>query len=46
MSNRQRVLLLVILAAFGFGLTGCANTIRGIGRDIENTGDAIEDAAS
>ena len=42
----SRAILLIMLGAFGLGIVGCANTIRGIGRDIENTGDAIEDAAS
>ncbi len=27
-------------------LTGCANTIRGVGRDVKQTGAAIKDAAS
>jgi predicted small secreted protein len=38
--------MLVVLIGLGLGIAGCANTIRGMGRDIENTGDAIEDAAS
>ena len=46
MSKLQRFILLGLLAAFSVGVAGCGNTIRGIGRDLENTGDAIEDAAS
>ncbi len=46
MANVQRFILLAVLAAFSLSLAGCGNTIRGIGRDLENTGDAIEDAAS
>ena len=36
--------LLVLLTSLGFMVAGC-NTTRGIGQDIEATGDAIEDAA-
>ena len=46
MSIVQRCLMLIVLIGFGLGIAGCANTIRGVGRDIENTGDAIEDAAT
>ena len=35
---------LVLLMLLGFVLSGC-NTTRGVGQDIEATGDAIEDAA-
>ncbi len=46
MTNARRSILLLLLAGLSLALTGCGNTIRGIGRDLENTGDAIEDAAS
>jgi predicted small secreted protein len=46
MTNVRRFLLLFLLAGFSVAVAGCGNTIRGIGRDIEKTGDAIEDAAS
>ena len=32
-----------ILLAFAFFLSAC-ETIKGVGRDIENTGEAIDDA--
>ncbi|HAQ34143.1 MAG TPA: entericidin EcnA/B family protein [Alphaproteobacteria bacterium] len=34
----------LMLAASSLALTAC-NTIQGFGRDVEATGDAIEDAA-
>lgn len=37
-------ILALFCALFAFGLTAC-NTTAGVGRDIEATGDAIEDAA-
>jgi predicted small secreted protein len=46
MSIQNRAVLLAALVAFGLSMAGCANTIRGVGRDLENTGDAIADAAS
>ena len=33
----------VLLLAFSFFLSSC-ETIKGVGRDIENTGEAIDDA--
>ena len=39
--------ILSIFAAMLIGtlaLTGCANTIRGVGRDVANTADATQDA--
>lgn len=34
----------VLIAALA--LSGCANTIRGVGKDVKQTGAAIQDAAS
>jgi len=34
---------LTLLLAFGLFLSSC-ETIKGVGRDIENTGEAIDDA--
>ena len=34
---------LVMLGLFGLA-AACDNTIRGVGQDVEDTGDAIEDA--
>jgi predicted small secreted protein len=42
----KRGLHLVILAAIGFTLAACENTIRGAGQDIEETGEAVEDAVA
>ncbi len=39
------VTAVVVLIAC-LALTGCANTIRGVGRDVKQTGQAIKDAAS
>ena len=36
--------LLLILAAAAFALAGC-NTVKGIGKDIEKGGEAIQKAA-
>ena len=35
--------LLALLLALGFLVSAC-ETIKGVGRDIENTGEAIDDA--
>ena len=37
--------LLAILIAAALFLTGC-NTVRGLGQDIEDAGEAIKDASS
>ncbi|MBX3316127.1 MAG: entericidin A/B family lipoprotein [Phycisphaeraceae bacterium] len=36
--------LLAFAAAFALGLTGC-NTMKGVGKDMESAGEAIQDAA-
>ena len=38
------VTLLVVVSAFT--LAGCANTVRGMGKDVNNTADAIEDSVN
>ncbi|HEX9904592.1 MAG TPA: entericidin A/B family lipoprotein [Propylenella sp.] len=45
MTMLRRAVLLAVLAAMGLSLAACENTIRGIGRDVHQTGRAIEDAA-
>ncbi len=40
-SIRIAIALIAVLA-----LSSCANTIRGAGRDVSNTKDAVKDAAS
>jgi predicted small secreted protein len=36
---------LLLVAALVVGLAACGNTIRGAGRDLQQTGDAIADTA-
>ena len=36
-----KLVVLGLLAA-SLGLTGCANTIRGVGKDVKETGRAVE----
>src|SRR5690606_13948415 len=38
------VTLLVVVSAFT--LAGCANTVRGMGKDVDNTADGIEDSVN
>lgn len=38
-------LLAVLLLALSFSVAGC-NTMSGFGKDVEKTGDRIDDAAS
>jgi predicted small secreted protein len=45
MTMPRRVIALAALIATLAGLAACANTIRGVGRDMHQTGQAIEDAA-
>jgi predicted small secreted protein len=40
----RRSVLLVLLVASAIGLAACENTIRGFGRDVRETGDAVGDA--
>jgi len=44
MTTIRRSLLFLLLAA-SFGLAACENTIRGVGRDVQETGEAVEDTA-
>lgn len=48
MQSKAVKTLAMILLFLGIGsmVTACDNTIRGIGQDVEDTGDAIEDSAS
>jgi predicted small secreted protein len=39
-----RILSLVVVAFMV--LAGCANTVRGIGKDVNNTADAVEDSVN
>jgi predicted small secreted protein len=40
----KRMLMALLFTGFTFGVVGC-NTVEGVGRDVEDLGDAIEDAA-
>jgi predicted small secreted protein len=44
MSIINRGIFFVILAALGVSLAACEHTIRGAGQDIQETGEAVEDA--
>lgn len=44
MKKYQNIGLMLIVVA-GLGLTGC-NTVGGAGQDIENAGEAVQDAAN
>ncbi len=35
--------LLLLIASVVVGLAACGNTVRGVGRDLQQTGDAVED---
>lgn len=43
MNPRFRALAAVLAAALV--LSACANTVRGVGQDVKNTADAVEDVA-
>ncbi|MBU0800081.1 MAG: entericidin A/B family lipoprotein [Alphaproteobacteria bacterium] len=45
MMKNVRLGMLVLLGVVGMGLSAC-NTVEGAGRDIENTGEAVQDAAN
>lgn len=42
----KRTLALVLVALFSLSLLGGCNTMRGAGQDIEEGGQAVQDAAS
>lgn len=39
-------LLPLLLIASALGLSACANTVRGVGTDLKNTGDAVDDTVN
>jgi predicted small secreted protein len=43
MTPIRRPFALVLLALFGVSLAACENTVRGVGRDMQETGEAVED---
>lgn len=40
----KQLLAIMMLAGFGLGLAGC-NTMEGLGQDIEQSGEALEEEA-
>ncbi|HUG63447.1 MAG TPA: EncA/B family entericidin [Methylomirabilota bacterium] len=44
MTSHVKALTVAIVAALV--LSACANTVRGVGRDVQQTADAVEDVAS
>ncbi len=45
MSMVRNGFVFVLLAALGLGLAAC-NTVQGAGEDLENAGEAVQDAAT
>ncbi len=43
MKNKLSVVLVLVLT---FAVAGCANTIRGVGKDVSNTADAVADSVN
>ncbi len=43
--RKQTFLTWALLASAGFTVAACSNTIHGAGRDIENAGEAVQDAS-
>ncbi len=39
----KNYIIIALIAAFGFAAVGCKNTAKGIGKDTENAGEAIQD---
>lgn len=45
MSPTKRLTAMLLLAMFSMGTLGACNTMEGLGEDIEEAGDSIEDNA-
>ena len=46
MKNDKSKFALALIAVIGLcGLAACSNTFQGAGQDIQNAGEAVEDAA-
>jgi len=43
--SRKQVQIICALFLLGLSLTACSNTFHGAGEDIENAGEAVQDAA-
>ncbi len=46
MTTVRTIGLWMMLALFGLTAAACDNTIRGVGRDAQDSGEAIEDAVN
>ena len=43
--TKTHFIAFTVLALAGLSLAACSNTFDGVGRDIENTGEAVQDAS-
>ena len=43
--RKQTHIAFALLALAGLSISACSNTFDGVGKDIENTGEAVQDAA-
>ncbi len=43
--RKQTILAVGLLAMAGLSVAACSNTMRGAGKDIENAGEAVQDAS-
>ena len=41
----KRIIITAALLAAGLALSACANTVRGVGADVKQTGRAVQDVA-
>lgn len=43
--TKTHIVAFTVLALTGLFMAACSNTFDGMGRDIENTGEAVQDAS-
>lgn len=43
--RKQTHIAFALLMLAGLSISACSNTFDGVGRDVENTGEAIQDAS-
>ncbi len=43
--RKQTILAMGLLAVAGLSIAACSNTLNGAGKDIENAGEAVQDAS-
>jgi predicted small secreted protein len=39
----KNYIIIALIAVFGIAATGCRNTAEGVGKDMENAGEKIQD---